>query len=122
MSDNTNDPILPIPSDLYLEMGELADQVDNLRNKLRKLDNRYRELRRAPAALDVDTLGKFITPEAAIDLTQGWLAAADENLSGASEEIGRAHGHASRLKLTDQAAEEREQRLTQRRPPIERTR
>ncbi|MFI9406865.1 hypothetical protein [Nocardia sp. NPDC052316] len=122
MYDNQNEPILPIPSDLYLEVGEVQDQLDDLQRKLLDLQHRYHELTRSPRSLDVDNLGEPTSPLYAAQMTEGWLASADSNLWRASEQLSRARGYASRLKLTEQACQQREQQLAQHRPPIERTR
>ncbi|MEU7141705.1 hypothetical protein ABZ942_19800 [Nocardia sp. NPDC046473] len=121
MPDNQNEPILPIPSDLYLEVGAVQDQLEDLQRKLLDLQQRYHELGQSPRSLDVDNLGDPISPLHATQNTEGWLASADSNLWRASEQLSRARGYASRLRLTAQACEEREQQLSHR-PPIERTR
>ncbi|MGW4121383.1 hypothetical protein [Nocardia sp. NPDC004711] len=46
----------------------------------------------------------------------------DRDLETVEMGITYAHGPASRISLTDAAAEHREQQLGQQRPPIERTR
>ncbi|KAA8884255.1 hypothetical protein F3087_34085 [Nocardia colli] len=122
MPDHNDESVLPIPSDLYLEVGEVQDQLAELQSKLLDLQHRYYELSRAPRSLDVDTLGEPISPLHAAQLTENWLSSADSNLWRASEQLARARAYAGRLKLTDHACEQREHQLTQRRPPIDRTR
>lgn len=122
MSDHRDEPILPIPSDLYWEVGEIQDQLTELQSKLLDLQHQYQELSRSPRSLDVDNLGEPISPLYAAQSTEGWLASADSNLWRANEQLTRARAYASRLRLTDHACEQREQQLTQRRPPVDRTR
>ncbi|WP_378736698.1 hypothetical protein [Nocardia brasiliensis] len=117
-----DETILPIPSDLYWEVGEVQDQLADLQAKLLDLQHRYYELSRSPQSLDVDDLGEPTSPLYAVQNTEGWLASADSNLWRASEQLSRARGYASRLRLTDRACAQREQQLAQRRPPPERTR
>lgn len=123
MSDNHNEPILPIPSELYTEIGKVEDRVRELRRDVRRLRNRYAELRQSPQSLRVDNLGKPMEPREAVEAAYQALDAAEFNLDDTSEAIGWAHSVGSRLSLTDAAAEHREQLLAQRqRSPIERTR
>ncbi|WP_433562317.1 hypothetical protein ACQP1O_33200 [Nocardia sp. CA-151230] len=122
MPDNRNDQILPIPSDLYTEIGQLADRVYELRRDLRRIRNQYAELRQSPESLRTDNLGEPIDPREAVEAAYQGLDAAECDLANTGESISWAHGRASRLSLTDAACEHREQLLARRRPPIERTR
>ncbi|MGW4849127.1 hypothetical protein [Nocardia brasiliensis] len=122
MTDTANEPILPIPSDLYLEVAEVQDQLAELQSKLLDLQHRYHELGRSPRSLAVDSLGEPISGLYAVQMTQGWLASADSNLWRASEQLAQARAHASRLRLTNQVSEQRERQLAQRRPSTTRPR
>lgn len=91
MSDNHNEPILPIPSELYTEIGKVEDRVRELRRDVRRLRNRYAELRQSPQSLRVDNLGKPMEPREAVEAAYQALDAAEFNLDDTSEAIGWAH-------------------------------
>ncbi|MFE3222920.1 hypothetical protein [Nocardia sp. NPDC059228] len=122
MFKNRNEPILPIPSDLYNEIGQLADRVQALRADVARIRGQYAELAESPKSLRVDELGAPTDPREAVILTHTALRAVDRDLETVEKGITYAHGPASRISLTDAAAERREQQLGQQRPPIERTR
>ncbi|MVU79479.1 hypothetical protein GPX89_19800 [Nocardia sp. ET3-3] len=121
MHDNTNEQILPIPSDLYAEIGQIEERIYELRRDVRRLRNRYAELRQSPQSLRVDNLGQAIEPREAVEAAYQALDSAEFNLDDTSESLGWAHRAGSRLSLTDAAAEHREQQLAQQHR-IERTR
>lgn len=122
MRENSNDPILPIPSDLYAEIGQVEDRVRELSRDVRRLRNQYSELQRSPESLRTDNLGRPIEPSVAVEDAYLSLDTAEFNLQYTVESLRCAHSAGSRLSLTDAAAEHREQLLARRRPPIERTR
>ncbi|MGI5220611.1 hypothetical protein [Nocardia sp. CA-290969] len=107
-------PILPVPSDLYIELGELEEQISEVQRRLRAIRNRYGHLAEDPDALDVDALGKPTTPDREVLAVLDALDDTAYELSDASLYLDRTRGHASRLKLTEPACEEREQQLAAR--------
>lgn len=123
MADRKSEPVLPIPADLYQRLHGVGDRLDDLRRELLEIRREYAELRRQPDVLAVDNLGEPIEPLAAANATLHELARSDADLNSANNWLAHARSqYASRLRLTDHACEQREQQLTQRRPPIERTR
>ncbi|UFS99098.1 hypothetical protein [Nocardia huaxiensis] len=122
MSHNGNDPILPVPSDLYNDIGGIEDRVRQLRRDIRVIRNQYAELRQSPDALRVDELGEPIAPTDAIGSAEHALQWAEYHLQDTSEAIDSAHQSASRLSLTEAACEHREQQLEQRQTLIQRSR
>lgn len=126
MPDDTTDPILPIPSDLDQQAWDIKDAVTDVRRRVQDLQNHYRDLSQAPESLRTDDLGRPITAAEATNLTLTWLESADRALAAAEDGIRRTHAYTSRLSLTDQAFEERQQHLTPPTPPtrrwVERTR
>ncbi|MFJ9368779.1 hypothetical protein ACIRRA_30735 [Nocardia sp. NPDC101769] len=122
MFKSRNEPILPIPADLYDEIGDLAERVQALRADVTRIRNRYAELAQSPKSLRVDNLGAPTDPREAVILTHTALRAVDRDLETVEKGLTYAHGPASRISLTDAAVEHREQQLAQQRPPIERTR
>ncbi|MFQ6226662.1 hypothetical protein [Nocardia sp. NPDC002869] len=107
-------PILPVPADLYTELGELEDQIGELQRQLRAIGNRYGHLANDPDALDVDTLGNPTTPDQEVIAVLDALNDTDHELNDTGIYLDRARRHASRLKLTEAACEEREQRIAAR--------
>ncbi|MGA6209314.1 hypothetical protein ACPESR_31610 [Nocardia testacea] len=107
-------PILPVPSDLYVELGELEDQISEVQHRLRAIRNRYGHLAEDLDALDIDTIGKPTTPDREVLAVLDALDDTAYQLSDASLYLDRTRGHASRLKLTEPACEEREQQLAAR--------
>ncbi|WP_330183836.1 hypothetical protein OHB26_09525 [Nocardia sp. NBC_01503] len=119
MPDNSNEPLLPIPSDLYSDIADAVDKVQDLRRTLKDLRDSYEVLDRSPEALRVDNLGDPIEQLELTNRVLGALHTADARLSLTDEALNRAHRAASRLSLTDAAADHRENQLTeqqQRRP------
>ncbi|MFI6959907.1 hypothetical protein ACIBJI_41395 [Nocardia sp. NPDC050408] len=115
MSDNTNDPILPIPSDLYREIAGLYGHINQMRDQLNRIGERYVDLAHSPQALAVDNLGEPIEPIDANGAVLTALDDADTRLYWVETAIDEARKNASRLKLTDQADQERERRLAEQR-------
>ncbi|QLY33965.1 hypothetical protein H0264_18570 [Nocardia huaxiensis] len=122
MFDNRNEPILPIPSDLYDEIGHLGDRVQALRADITRIRHRYAELAQSPKSLRVDELGRPIDPREAVILTHQALRVIDRDLETVENGLRYAHGPASRISLTDTAAEHRNQQLAAQHPPVHRTR
>ncbi|MFD6357264.1 hypothetical protein [Nocardia tengchongensis] len=122
MFKNRREPVLPIPSELYDEIGQLGDRVRGLREDIARIRGQYALLVQSPKSLRVDELGAPTDPRDAAILTHQGLRVVDRDLETVAKGIGWAHGPASRISLTDAAVEHREQQLAQQRPPIERTR
>lgn len=115
MCNNTNDPILPIPSDLYREMAGFYEQIDQMRDQLNRVSERYVDLAHSPQSLAVDSFGEPIEPIDANGAVLTALEDADRRLYRVEAAIDEARKNASRLKLTDQADHERERRLAEQR-------
>ncbi|WP_329405972.1 hypothetical protein OG563_30500 [Nocardia vinacea] len=115
MSDNTNEPILPIPSDLNREMAGFYEQINQMRDQLNWVSERYVDLAHSPQSLAVDNLGEPIEPIDANGAVLTALEDADQRLYRVEAAIDEARKNASRLKLTDQADQERERRLAEQR-------
>lgn len=122
MFKNRREPVLPIPSDLYREIGQLGDRVRELREDVARIRGQYALLVQSPTSLRVDQLGPPTDPREAAIITHTALRAVDRDLATVEQGIGWAHGPASRISLTDAAAEHRDQRLAAQRSPIERIR
>ncbi|MET8428369.1 hypothetical protein [Nocardia sp. NPDC004860] len=122
MFKTRNEPILPVPSELYDEIGQLGDRVRALREEVIRIRSQYAQLAKSPKSLRADELGTPTDPHEAVVLTHTALRAVDRDLETVEKGIGWAHGPASRISLTDAAVEHREQQLAAPRPPIERTR
>ncbi|MCP9621588.1 hypothetical protein FOH10_29495 [Nocardia otitidiscaviarum] len=126
MSDRTHpDWITPAPSDLYHRLFDLREQIGELRREMTRIRIDYGRLHRKPEDLAVDDLGDPIDPVHATEQVMHALQRADEHLSCADIRLNDTRGrYATRLKLTDAAAEARWQQIQQRdhRDPIERTR
>ncbi|KIA60554.1 hypothetical protein [Nocardia vulneris] len=105
MANNHHEPTLPIPSKLSREITAVIDEITKLGDKLIVLDRRFRALQARPSVVAVDDLGPAITAGEATSSVRGWLGCAELALLCAAGELGEAHAHASRLKLTDSAAE-----------------
>ncbi|WP_280471828.1 hypothetical protein [Nocardia cyriacigeorgica] len=114
MPHNHNRELLPVPADLYTEIGELQDRVEELRRDLRRVRHAYSELELAPDSLAVDDLGAPVTPTEMTTAARAWLLRAESGLDRAEDGLSRAHTPASRLKLTEAAADLREQQLAHR--------
>lgn len=108
---STDSPILPVPSDLYTELSELSDQLRQVQRAVCSVEARYLDLGGHLDALDVDTLGRSTTPDQEVDRCLDALEETRFALDRAGRWLDAAHIHSSRLKLTDQAADEREQRI-----------
>ncbi|WP_194819317.1 hypothetical protein [Nocardia sp. XZ_19_385] len=111
MNPNENEPILPAPSDLYRRMAKFYNHIDQMRDELGRLTGEYADLAHSPESLAVDNLGAPITPIDANDAVLSALEAAEQRLYRVQSAVDVAHEHASRLKLTDAAAEHRDQQL-----------
>ncbi|MFE3799282.1 hypothetical protein [Nocardia tengchongensis] len=122
MFKNRKEPVLPIPSDLYDEIGELGDRVRGLREDIARIRGQYALLVQSPTSLRVDELGPSTDPREAAILTHQGLRVMDRDLDTLEKGIGWVRGPASRISLTDAAADHREQQIAAQRPPIERTR
>lgn len=115
-------PIRTAPVDLYSRLHDVSDRMYDIRRELAAIQREYRTLRRHPDALEVDTLGAEIDPVEATDAVLSDLDRVDERMRGAEHALAETRGrYASRLKLTDHAAEELDQ-WNRQRAPIERTR
>ncbi|MFI6368958.1 hypothetical protein ACIBG0_40305 [Nocardia sp. NPDC050630] len=115
MSDNADDRILPIPSDLYREIAAFYDQIGQMRDQLNRVSERYVDLAHSPQSLAVDSFGEPIEPIDANGAVLTALDDADRRLYRVEAAVDEARKNASRLKLTDQADQERERRLAQQR-------
>lgn len=122
MFKNRKEPVLPIPSELYDEIGQLGDRVRGLREDIARIRSQYALLVQSPKSLRVDDLGAPTDPRDAAILVHQGLRVVDRDLETVAKGIGWVHGPASRISLTDAAVEHREQQLAQQRPPIESTR
>ncbi|PXX66930.1 hypothetical protein DFR70_103685 [Nocardia tenerifensis] len=112
MSEHRNEPVLPSPAKLYRQVGEVVDRIEELRTEVARLTKRYRQLAASPEALAVDDLGEPITAVEANDSVLNGLELADADLQAGAEWLNTTRArHASRLKLTDTAGQQREQRL-----------
>ncbi|QBS40399.1 hypothetical protein [Nocardia sp. CS682] len=111
-----NEPILPIPSDLYRDIAGLQDRIDAVRADLTRTAMRYRELGQSPESLAVDNLGDPIEPAEANNRVLNGLQLTDCELQAAAEWLSTTSGrYASRLKLTDTADQHRERQIAQQR-------
>lgn len=116
------DPIRTAPVDLHGRLHDVGDRMNEIRRELAEIRREYRTLRRHPDALEVDTLGAEIDPVEATDAVLDDLDRVDERVRVAEHALAETRGrYASRLKLTDRAADELDHRNRQR-APIERTR
>ncbi|MFE9323542.1 hypothetical protein ACIHDR_19505 [Nocardia sp. NPDC052278] len=115
MPDDTNDPILPVPSELYQDLAEFYDHINQMRDQLNRVSERYVDLAHSPQSLAVDNLGEPIEPIDANGAVLTALDDADRRLCRVEAAIDEARKNASRLKLTDQADEHRNQQLEQQR-------
>ncbi|MEU1205483.1 hypothetical protein [Nocardia sp. NPDC005825] len=123
MFKNRREPVLPIPSDLYNEIGELGDRVRELREDIARIRGQYALLVQSPNSLRVDELGAPTDPREAAILTHQGLRVMDRDLETVEKSISWVRGPASRISLTDAAAEHRDQQLAaQQQASIERTR
>ncbi|WP_433193817.1 hypothetical protein ACQP1G_34230 [Nocardia sp. CA-107356] len=103
-----DDPILPVPSELYEDLGEVQERVEELYRDLARIRRSYEQLSRSPESLRVDDLGSPTTPLRASAHAQEWLTEAASSLRRTHAEIDTARGHGSRLALTDAACEHRD--------------
>ncbi|MFC8385843.1 hypothetical protein [Nocardia sp. NPDC057272] len=128
MPENANEPILPIPSDLDKRIWQARAALDALRHQIQTLHERYGELHESPESLRTDNLGNPMEPSEATSAAQMWLASTSRALSAAEDGLRRANSYTTRLSLTEQASEERQDRVDARalyagqRSPVERTR
>ncbi|WP_433491990.1 hypothetical protein [Nocardia grenadensis] len=106
--------ILPVPVDLYEELGDLDDRICEVRAQLNSLQRRYDELGVNLESLDVDTLGRPTTPAEEMDQTAEALTRMNYRLDQVRILLDQARSRASRLKLTEEAAEHREQQINAR--------
>ncbi|MGK8525163.1 hypothetical protein ACRS6B_28140 [Nocardia asteroides] len=114
-----DDRIRTAPVDLYERLHNVDDRLFQLRREISAIRREYAALRRHPDALAVDNLGDPIDPADAALGAETALAMADEKLDAADILLSRARGrYATRLRLTDAAADE----LDRRRNRVERTR
>ncbi|MEU4811885.1 hypothetical protein AB0H20_22000 [Nocardia fluminea] len=122
MPDNTHEPILPIPSDLDQQTYRVQDAIEEARRQVIELHCRYTDLAQAPDALRTDTIGADTTPTEATNGALMWLESTNRALFAAQDGIGRARNHTSRLSLTEQACDERDQRIADREAAFNRRR
>ncbi|MFF0633491.1 hypothetical protein ACFYTS_13430 [Nocardia sp. NPDC004151] len=116
------EPVLPIPSELYDEIGQLGDRVRGLREDIARIRGQYALLVQSPTSLRVDDLGPPTDPREAAILTHQGLRVMDRDLETVEKGISWVRGPASRISLTGAATDHREQQIAAQRPPIERTR
>ncbi|MFG3620806.1 hypothetical protein [Nocardia sp. NPDC047654] len=112
MSDTTNDPILPVPCELDRQLWEYSERIEQVRRDLLTMQWQFSELQGAPESIAVDSLGEPIDPQQATERVLTALVAADAALGATADTLSGARRYSNRLKLTDAAAEVREQRLT----------
>ncbi|MEU4417315.1 hypothetical protein [Nocardia salmonicida] len=128
MPENTNEPILPIPSDLDQQTWDTRNALQSVCRQVIELQKGYRVLHSSPESLRTDELGQPMDAHEATNAALMWLESSARALSAAQDGMRRAGSYTTRLSLTDQASEDREQRLeaqttqTGRRRPGERTR
>ncbi|MFD0000163.1 hypothetical protein [Nocardia sp. NPDC127526] len=125
MPKNHPDWIMPAPSELYDRLYEVTERIAELRREMAQIKLDYGRLHQKPEALAVDDLGDPIDPVQVTEEVMWDLQDADRELYSAAATVSRTRGKfATRLKLTDAAAEQRWQQLQQReqRTPIDRTR
>ncbi|MFF2082860.1 hypothetical protein ACFVVM_03755 [Nocardia sp. NPDC058176] len=122
MPDNHPDPILPIPSDLHLNTEDATEALHEVRRQVAQLGQRYRDLLAEPESLRTDDLGRPIAPAEAVNCALMWLESTDRALSAAEDGIGHARSYTTRLSLTEQACDEREQRIADRQAAVNRRR
>lgn len=122
MPNNTNEPILPIPSDLDQQTWETREALQNVCRQVADLQKDYRALHSAPESLRTDDLGQPMDANEATNAALMWLDSSARALSAAQDGMRRAGSYTSRLSLTDQASEDREQQLEQRATRYHRTR
>ena len=121
MSTKRNDEIRTAPVDLYDRLRGVSERLSQLRREFSEIRHEYETLRSHPGELAVDSLGDPIDPAVATDMVIHDLGRVDSELTSAAYRLSDTRGrYATRLKLTDQAAEELDRRRTGR--SIERTR
>ncbi|QIS13647.1 hypothetical protein [Nocardia arthritidis] len=122
MTDNAEEPVRTAPADLHERLHQVRERLHEVQGELADIQREYRDLRRHPNELAVDGPGKPIEPVVATDAVLSGLSRADCQLRGAERWITATRGqYATRLKLTDQATEDLEQRRTAP-SPIQRSR
>ncbi|MEV6361330.1 hypothetical protein [Nocardia asteroides] len=114
MPATSPEPILPIPSDLHQTTNAAADNLNYVRHQIGQLQCHYRELLAEPDALRTDSLGRPMEPVEAVNCALMWLESTDRALSAAEDGIRHASSYTTRLSLTEQACEERDQRIADR--------
>lgn len=119
---NPPEPILPIPSDLDQQRWAAYETLQNLRRQISDLEANYRALSHEPEAMRVDSLGDPIDPATATNAAQMWLASTGRALSAADDGLRRAGSYTSRLSLTEQACDVREERIADRKAAFNRRR
>ncbi|QIS13648.1 hypothetical protein [Nocardia arthritidis] len=121
MPDNRHEPILPIPADLYRQTGRLYDRIIEFRDELNRIRSGHFDLADSPQSLAVDDLGEPIRPIDANSAALDALDKAEDQLGQVERAVDEARRFSGRLKLTDQADQQREGRLARQRR-TERTR
>lgn len=114
MPATSPEPILPIPADLHAQTWAAAEALQNVRRQISELQHQYRELGHSPESLRTDTLGDPIDPATATNAAQMWLASTGRALQAADDGLRRATSYTTRLSLTEQACDERDQRIADR--------
>ncbi|MGW5572631.1 hypothetical protein ACWEVD_15615 [Nocardia thailandica] len=122
MPATSPEPILPIPSDLHEQTWAAAEALQRVRRQISELEQQYRELGHSPESLRVDNLGDPIDPATATSATQMWLASTGRALQAADDGLRRATSYTTRLSLTEQACDERDQRIADRQAAFNRRR
>lgn len=122
MPANTPEPILPIPADLDEQRAQTYEALVNVRRQISELESSYRDLARSPESMRTDSIGDPIAPNEATSAALMWLASTGRALSAADDGLRRAGSYTTRLSLTDQACDEREQRIADRQAEFNRRR
>ncbi|WP_328712268.1 hypothetical protein [Nocardia salmonicida] len=122
MPENTTEPILPIPSDLDQQTWQAREALQNVRRQICELEKSYRALHGSPDSLRTDDLGQPTTPTETTSAALMWLASTGRALSAADDGMRRAGSHTTRLSLTEEACDERERRIDERKAAFNRRR
>ena len=122
MPANNNDEIRTAPVELYERLHGVDERIAAVRSEITEIQREYDRLRAHPDELAIDDLGPAMDPHDAATNARDYLTGIDLRLWGAQQDLDLMRGrYASRLKLTDAAAEDLDRRRTQR-PRIERSR